>query len=57
MSIDMAWVVELTAIDESTVTFDSQRHSAKVSLPRGDWESMGRPGMVEFSPKMWSPNV
>lgn len=55
MAYEIDWVVELTAIDATTVTFDSQQHSAKVVIPRGDWEMMGRPGTVSFTPKAWVP--
>lgn len=53
--LKFVWVVELTHIDATTVTFDSQQHAAKLTIPRAEWESMGRPGMVEFSPSHWSP--
>ncbi len=43
------WVV-LTVLGTETVEFTSDKHLASVVLPIDTWKTLGRPGVIEFSP-------
>lgn len=48
---ETTWYAGLDTLDGFTADFRSDKHAASISIPRSDWEAMGRPGTVKFTPE------